>query len=248
MNAISINGLCKKFNSKEVYDDLSVDFKEGKITAIFGPNGSGKTTLLNILTGLVKADQGKINIKAENKSDIGYIFQNYRDSLLPWKTNYENVAFPLEIANKSKIEIQRQIEELEMLFEFSVDWNMYPYQLSGGQQQLLAFMRALISEPKILFVDEPFSALDYENNLKLREHLQRYFLAKKITIIIITHNIEEAVHLSDSIVVFSKMPTRHIQTIENTLKYPRTVESLKTEEFHRIKDAVLSVFLKSVHI
>ena len=100
-------------------------------------------------------------------------------------------------------------------------------------------MRAMVTKPKVLFIDEPFSALDYENNLRLREHLQKYFLAFKPTILLITHNIEEAVHLAEKIVVFSQKPTKVLEVIDNPLPYPRTLQSLKVEQFHQTKLFIL---------
>jgi len=244
----SVKNLKKSFKNTEVFRDFSIEIEKGKITAIFGPNGSGKSTLLNILSGITKSDGGSFSIKDFNKFKSSYIFQNYRESLLPWRTNFENVALPLEIQKKSKEEIKQKVEEIQKIFGFKFDWNKYPYELSGGQQQILAFMRALITNPSILFIDEPFSALDYENNLLLREHLQKYYLAFKPTILLITHNIEEAVHLAEEIVIFSKKPTVIIETIDNPLPYPRTVQSLKVEEFHKVKDRVLSVFQKAANL
>ena len=245
---IRIENLKKSYGKIEIFKDLNFTIGSKKITVIFGPNGSGKSTLLNILAGLVPKDIGEYSIENGGKFKISYIFQNYRESLLPWRNNFENLAFPLEIQGVSREEITKRVEKLQKLFEFKIDWKQFPYQLSGGQQQILAFMRALITEPTILFIDEPFSALDYENNLKLREHLQKYYLAYKPTILLVTHNIEEAVHLADKIVIFSRKPTRVISTIDNSLAYPRDIKSLKTEEFHKIKDKVLSAFQESIKL
>jgi NitT/TauT family transport system ATP-binding protein len=246
--AISVQNLRKSFANTEVFRDFSVDFEPGKITAIFGPNGCGKSTLFNILSGIVARDGGSFQIENFDHFQFSYIFQNYRESLLPWRTNFENVALPLEIQNKDKEEIRLKVEELQKLFELKFNWKGYPYELSGGQQQILAFMRALVTNPKVLFIDEPFSALDYENNLRLREHLQKYFLAFRPTILLVTHNIEEAVHLAEKIVVFSQRPTTVLEVIDNPLPYPRTVQSLKVEQFHQVKDKVLSVFQKATHL
>ena len=246
--AISAQNLKKSFNNTEVFQDFSIGVEREKITAIFGPNGSGKSTLLNILSGIVAKDGGEFNIENFNHFEFSYIFQNYRESLLPWRTNFENIALPLEIQNKSRQEIRQRVEELQKLFDFKFNWESYPYELSGGQQQILAFMRALVTNPKVLFIDEPFSALDYENNLHLREYLQKYYLAFKPTILLITHNIEEAVHLADKIVVFSKKPTKVLEVIDNPQPYPRTVQSLKAEQFHQVKDEVLSVFQKAINL
>lgn len=247
-SAITVRGLFKSFDDTKVLDDFSIDFEQGKITAIFGPNASGKSTLLNILSGVIQADKGNFRIKDSNRFQISYIFQNYRDSLLPWRTNFQNIALPLEIQGKSGREIRHRVEELQALFEFDFDWNGYPYQLSGGQQQILAFIRALVSHPKVLFVDEPFSALDYENNLRLRDHVQRYYLAYKPTILLVTHNIEEAVHLASEIVVLSQKPVKTLKRINNPLRYPRTVRTLTSEHFHKVKDQVLSTFVRAANL
>src|SRR3989344_514445 len=246
--AISVKNLKKSFKNTEVFEDFSIDFEQGKITAIFGPNGSGKSTLLNTLSGILHKEGGEFTIKDFNHFQFSYIFQNYRESLLPWRTNFDNLALPLQIQNKSKEHIENKVKELQKLFDFNFDWKQYPYELSGGQQQILAFMRALVTEPKVLFIDEPFSALDYENNLRLREHLQRYYMLFKPTILLITHNIEEAIHLAEKIAVFSQKPTRVIEVVDNPLPYPRTVQSLKSEQFHQVKDRVFSIFQKAANL
>lgn len=242
--AISVQDLKKTFNNIEVFQDFNFNVEPEKITAIFGPNGSGKSTLLNILSGVTNKDGGEFKIDNFNQFEFGYIFQNYRESLLPWRTNFENIVLPLEIQHKNLKERQQKVEDLQKLFGFNFNWESYPYELSGGQQQILAFMRALITKPRVLFIDEPFSALDYENNLRLREYLQKYFLMFKPTILLITHNIEEAVHLAGNIAVFSQRPTKVLEIIENSFPYPRTIELLKTEQFHQTKDRVLSAFQK----
>ncbi len=246
--AISIKNLKKSYNGTEVFRDFTMTIERNKISAIFGPNGSGKSTILNILSGILSKESGDIYINDFNRFRTSYIFQNYRESLLPWRTNFENIALPLEVQRIPEQEIRRKVEELQIFFAFPCNWDDYPYQLSGGQQQILSFMRALVNQPELLFIDEPFSALDYENNLLLRERLQKYYLTFKPTILIITHNIEEAVHLAEKIIVFSKKPTRIVKVIENPAAYPRTIEFLMTEQFHLIKDQVLSVFQKEVDL
>jgi NitT/TauT family transport system ATP-binding protein len=246
--AISVKNLKKSFNNNEVFQDFNVSVDPGKITAIFGPNGCGKSTLLNILSGIVEKDGGEFNIENFDRFNFSYIFQNYRESLLPWRTNFENVALPLEIRNKSKQKIEQKVKELQKIIGVKFEWDGYPYELSGGQQQMLAFTRALIATPKFLFIDEPFSALDYENNLHLRTQLQKYYLAFKPTILLVTHNIEEAVHLAEKIVVLSQKPAKVLEIIDNPLPYPRTLQSLKTEQFNKVKDKVLSVFQKTINL
>jgi len=155
---------------------------------------------------------------------------------------------PLQIQKKSNQEIKKRVDDMKKLFKFEFDLSGFPGDLSGGQQQVLAFARSIITRPKILFIDEPFSALDYENNLQLRMHLQKYYLKYKPTILMITHNIEEAVHLGEKIVILSKKPTRVVKIINNPLPYPRSIETLKTQEFHKIKDTILSIFQREIKI
>ncbi|MEK7463773.1 MAG: ABC transporter ATP-binding protein [Patescibacteria group bacterium] len=247
-SAVTVKGLVKRFGKILLFKDFSVEIEPRKITAIFGPNGSGKSTLLNIIAGITTPDKGERTIDKDKEFRLSYIFQNYRDSLFPWRTNFENIAFPLEIQGLSKEEIRKRVEELQTVFEFQFDWNAYPYQLSGGQQQILAFIRALVTRPTLLLIDEPFSALDYENNLLLRKHLLRYYESYRPTVLIITHNIEEAVHLSHRILVLGKNPTTILDTIENGIPFPRSIDALKSETFHRIKDKVLQTFQRSTSI
>jgi NitT/TauT family transport system ATP-binding protein len=186
--AIEIKGITKSYGDKKIFSDFSLSIKEGEMVSVIGSNGCGKTTLMNILAGVTLEDSGSINLNSKN---ISYVFQNYRESLLPWKNNYENVAFPLEIKGHSVKEIEKKVKDLEKIFGVGIKWDDYPYNLSGGQQQILSFFRALLSEPRIILIDEAFSALDFENNLLLRKILQKYYIEKKPTVVMITHNIEE---------------------------------------------------------
>jgi NitT/TauT family transport system ATP-binding protein len=214
-----------------------LNIKKKDIIALFGPNGCGKSTILNTIS-----NENEKNIQKNfNISELSYVFQNYRDSLLPWKTNYENIIFPLKIKKTEENIINSQCNEIAKLFDFK-DLNKYPYQLSGGQQQIVALMRALITKPKVLFIDEPFSALDYENNLMIRQYILKYYEKYLPTILIITHNIEEAVHLANKIIILSKSPTTVKNIIDNPEKYPRKMSFLQSQQFHDVKNKVLTAF------
>ncbi len=247
-SAISIRSLRKTVDGTDIYAGLSFDVKAGGITAIFGPNGCGKSTLLNIASGLAKHDGGTCDVDGLDRFRFSYIFQNYRESLLPWRTNFRNISFPLEIQGKSDAFINERIDSLKALFKTDFDLHRHPYQLSGGQQQAVAFLRALAAEPSVLFMDEPFSALDYENSLRMRDSIQQYCIRHKPTVLFISHDIEEAVHLADRIIVLSQKPTNVIEVIENRLPYPRTLQALNSEEFHHIKNKVLVAFQKAAKL
>ena len=242
MQTISVKALGKKFSETELFSGISFSVDRGEIVAIFGPNGSGKTTLLNIISGLAEKTSGDVKNPFLENNQFSYIFQNYKESLLPWKSNYENIAFPLRLQGKKNGEIKKKVEELDKIFGFSEQFEMFPYELSGGQQQMLAFIRALVSKPKALFIDEPFAALDYENNLKLREILLNYHSRYMPAILIVTHDIEEAVHLASKIIMLSKKPARIVGIIENDATYPRQLSYLKSKQFFEVKEKVLNAF------
>lgn len=247
-SAISVSGLRKSFQVQELYENLTFEVETGKITALFGPNGCGKSTLLNILAGLISKDAGTIQIEDFHPFRFSYVFQSYRESLLPWRTNFDNLAFPLEIQKWDRQRINTRIKELQAFFELKFSLNSYPFELSGGQQQMLAFLRALAPKPQLLFLDEPFSALDYENNIRLREKLEAYYLQEKPTVLLISHNIEEAVQVAHKILILSRTPTTILEQVENTLPYPRTLETLKSREFEQTKDRILSIFQRTVQL
>jgi NitT/TauT family transport system ATP-binding protein len=241
---IAVNSIKKRFDGHDVFSDLSFEVNEGDIVAIFGPNGCGKSTILNILSGLVQKDGGNFKIDKLGLHKFSYVFQNYRESLLPWRTNRDNVAFPLELQKLGKEEISERIHEIEETCGTTLDMDMFPYEMSGGQQQIIAFIRSLATHPQLLLMDEPFSALDYETNLILRQKLQTYHIKHKPTIVVITHDIEEAVHLANKIIVLSKRPAKIVSLIRNPAPYPRNIDFIASAAFHNVKDKVLVAFKK----
>ena len=176
--------------------------------SVFGPNGCGKSTLINMIAGLFPVDAGEILFDGQplNKIKFGYVFQNYREALFPWLRAFDNVAYPLKVMGVPKAERKRRVEKIVANLNVKIDLNLYPYQMSGGQQQLVSIMRALVVDPEILFLDEPFSALDYEMTLFMREQLQRVFVETGTTTVLVSHDLEEAVYLSDRILLLSRHP------------------------------------------
>lgn len=245
---ITVRGVTKWFAGSLLYHNLDLCIAKGKITCIFGPNGCGKSTLLNILAGLTPTDAGKIlfDNKPLSETRIGYVFQNYREAMFPWLRAIDNIKYPLKIAGLSRIQCEERVEELVNLFGVKIDLCRYPYELSGGQQQLVSIMRALATYPKVLFLDEPFSALDYETTLSMREKLQEIFKASRVTMVMISHDLEEAVYMADRIVLLTKRPTQVAEEIVFDAPRPRTTETLSEREFIKVKARCLEVFQKEV--
>jgi NitT/TauT family transport system ATP-binding protein len=164
---VTVRGLSKSFVGKPLYTNFNLDLPRSKIVSIFGPNGCGKSTLMNIIAGLVPLDAGEILFDGKSLKDtkIGYVFQNYRDALFPWITAWDNIAYPLRRGGMKEADVCIRVQALIKLFEIRFDLQRYPYELSGGQMQTVCIMRSMATEPEVLFLDEPFSALDFEMTL-----------------------------------------------------------------------------------
>jgi NitT/TauT family transport system ATP-binding protein len=246
---VTIRGLSKRFADAVVYDNFDLDIPRGKLLSVFGPNGCGKSTLINMVAGLVPKDGGEVLFdgKPLNAIKFGYVFQNYREALFPWLRSIENIEYPLKLMKLSKAERRLRTERLVANLGVRIDLSRYPYELSGGQQQLVSIMRALVVEPEILFLDEPFSALDYEMTLFMREQLQRIFMETGTTTVLVSHDLEEAVYLADRILLLSRGPARISDFVAYDKARPRTDATLSESEFVRVKAHCLEVFQREVH-
>jgi NitT/TauT family transport system ATP-binding protein len=190
--------------------DITLDVKEGEFISFLGPSGCGKTTLLSIIAGLIKPTSGSILL--ENKpikssdNDIGYMLQ--QDYLFPWKTIAENISLGLKINNTLTEEKEKYTIALLGQMGLHQLESFYPRQLSGGMRQRVALVRTLATEPKLLMLDEPFSALDFQTKLKLEDLVSNTLQTFKKTAILVTHDIGEAIAMSDRIILFSPSPGR----------------------------------------
>jgi NitT/TauT family transport system ATP-binding protein len=245
---VTIRGLTKHFPDAVLYDRFDLDIPRGKLVSIFGPNGCGKSTLINMITGLIPTDAGEILFDGKPLRDIkfGYVFQNYREALFPWLRAIDNIQYPLKLMKLPKAERRLRTERMIASLGVKVDLNRYPYELSGGQQQLVSILRALVVEPQILFLDEPFSALDYEMTLFMRDQLQRIFVETGTTTVLVSHDLEEAVYLADRILLLSRRPASIADYVHYDAARPRTDATLSQDDFVRVKAHCLEVFQREV--
>jgi NitT/TauT family transport system ATP-binding protein len=245
---IEIRGLTKRFGDSYIYRNFDLDLREGEFISIFGPNGCGKSTFINLISGMVPIDAGTVlyDGKTIGQTRVSYVFQNYREALFPWMRAIKNIQYPLRILGLDTATRARRVEELLAEFDIQIDLNRYPYELSGGQQQMVSILRALVTDPEVLFLDEPFSALDYEMTLFMRERLQQVFLKRRNTMILVSHDLEEAIQLANRVLLLTRRPTRIAETISVDVPWPRTSRSLTSPEFVAIKSHCLEVFNREV--
>ncbi len=228
---IRLNNLSKVFETKKgpfvAIDSLTLDIPKGCFFMIVGPSGCGKTTLLRILAGLETHTSGTMEITPPNDARPGnaMIFQG--DSLFPWMTVWDNAAYGLVMRNKPKGEVNDIVSHYLQRTGLSKFRDYYPHQLSGGMRQRVSISRAFATDPDILLMDEPFSALDEQNKVLLQEELLRIWEETKKTVMFITHSVDEAVTLGDRIMVMTAHPGRDKATIDVPFERPRKVLELR---------------------
>lgn len=228
MNIQAYN-ICKKFQHLAVLDDVSLNINSGELIALLGPSGSGKTTLLRIIAGLEQADSGQILLKGEDlqnkpiqERQLGFVFQHY--ALFKHMSVFDNIAFGLKMRPKkhrlSDADIHKKVRYLLELVHLEAFCHHYPNELSGGQRQRVALARALAIEPKVLLLDEPFGALDTKVRQELRRWMRKLHDDIHLTSILVTHDQEEAIEISDRIVIMSHGKIEQVGTPENIWKNP----------------------------
>ena len=233
---IVIDGITKNFGALPVVDNVSFDVSDGEFVAIVGPSGCGKSTLLNIIAGFERADRGEIRIDGVRRlgpSRNGIMISQH-GSVFPWLTVQENLMFGLSGDNHGdKVALADRYIAMVGLAGFET---AYPHELSGGMLKRVELARALVVKPEILYMDEPFSALDALMSLRMQTELRRILEEERHTVLLITHDVEEAIYLADRIVVLSPRPTT-IQTIFNIdMPHPRKLSDPKAQE---LREAIL---------
>lgn len=204
---LTIDNICKRFGDNQVLDHLSADVSHGEHVTLLGPSGCGKSTIMNIITGILEADEGTVAVNGK----IGYMQQ--KDLLLPWKTCMDNVILPAILAGTPKNEAVDQAKPFFKTFMLDGFENSYPSEMSGGMRQRASFLRTFLSSGDILLLDEPFGAVDSITRSTLQEWLIDISQDLDLTILMITHDIDEAILLSDRIFVLSDKPASVCDTI-----------------------------------
>jgi sulfonate transport system ATP-binding protein len=243
--SLEIRGLAKSFlidgRVHPVFSRFDLAIEDGEFVAIVGESGSGKTTLLRIIAGLETADAGSVAVGGRYVdgvgTDRGMVFQEPR--LLPWLTVRKNVSFGLELRKLAQPAIDRTAEEFLDLVGLGKFGSAYPSQMSGGMAQRVGIARALVTDPKILLLDEPLGALDAMTKLRMQRELERLWQERKLTMIMVTHDIEEAVYLADKVVVMSNGREDVREVIPVPLPRPRDRSG---KEFVAVREALLKEF------
>jgi len=221
----------EKFKALE---NINFEIKQGQFVCIVGPSGCGKSTLLRLVSSLMPYDTGKITVSENTK--FSFVFQNF--ALFPWLTVRENISFGLKMEGKDESDINKEISQRIEKIGLKGFENKHPKELSGGMKQRVGIARALAINPNLLILDEPFSALDTFTAKKLRDELIKIWKENNLTILMVSHLIEEAVELADKVMVFSSSPGTIKETIDTTLPRPRNVRS---KEFFNLVDKISSL-------
>jgi NitT/TauT family transport system ATP-binding protein len=221
-------------------DGVNLAISEGEFVAIVGPSGCGKTTFLSVVDGLIAATSGRILVDGEVVTrpgpDRAVVFQDA--SLLPWRTVLNNVCYGLECLGISSREAQARAARLIALVGLSGFEHHYPHELSGGMQQRVNLARALVVDPKILLMDEPFAALDAQTRELMQQELTRIWAEARKTVLFITHQIDEAIYLADRVVVFSGRPGKVKDSIPVDIERPRPIGVKRQPRFHALEDRI----------
>jgi len=239
---LRVKEVCKTFLQHReppvaVIDDVSFDVGAGELVSLLGPSGCGKTTLLRIIAGLVPASSGTIEMNGrpitEPQPDFGMVFQT--PVLMPWRTALANVLYPMELLRRNGREAKERALSLLETVGLGDFTNRMPRELSGGMQQRVSLCRALIHEPSLLLMDEPFGALDELTRLAMNDLLLELRQGSQVTIVFVTHSISEAIYLSDRVIVLGKRPCKMMADLRPEFSYPRHMSLRHTEGFNQLE-------------
>ena len=237
MPVVSVDHLNKVYESKarrvEAIGDLSFEVRHGDFTCIVGPSGAGKTTLLKCLSGLLAPTRGRIRVNGHDVTsppeEMAVVFQEYGRSLFPWKTVRQNIELPLRERKVPAAQRKRMVDLALEAVALAGVGDSYPWQLSGGMQQRVAIARAVAYQPKVMVLDEPFAAVDAQTRADLEDLMLRLWTELDLTVIFVTHDIDEAVYLGQRVLVLSSSPTRVLDDVQVDIPGPRTQAQTRIE-------------------
>jgi NitT/TauT family transport system ATP-binding protein len=247
---LSIESVTKKFSTDQgvvhALDNFSISIEEGEFLAVVGPSGCGKSTLMAIIAGLLRMDAGRVVINGQKVdgpfTDVGIVFQNH--VLLDWLSVLNNVLFQTNMRRLPRKEYEPRARELLKMVDLEGFEKSYPYELSGGMKQRCSICRALLHDPPLLLMDEPFGALDALTRDQLCIDLEKIWLSTRKTVIFITHSVQEAVQLADRIVVMTPRPGRIYKEVPIDLPRPRYEQALAADEFYHLVEEIKQSFLE----
>ena len=242
---ISVRGAGKRYDALEVFRGVDLEIGQREIVALVGPSGCGKTTLLRCVDGLIPLTDGVVAIDdapvREPRAGVAMVFQHF--GLFPWKTVYDNVAYGLRLAGASRGEIAEKVPHFVNLVGLKGFEQAYPYQVSGGMQQRCGLARALATEPSVMLMDEPFAAVDAQTREILQFELLRIWDMRPMTMLFVTHSIEEAVLMGDRVIVLKGRPSSVFETIAVDLPRPRGRQTLGLPRFNELREHVWSTLM-----
>jgi len=250
---LSVQDLCHGFtvNGKAVpvFQGVSLDIAQGEFLGVLGPSGCGKSTLLQIIAGLLPSVSGRVMFEGHPivapPEDMVYLFQQYNKSLLPWRSTKANVGFALEGRGLSRQEKNERCLEYLRIVGLADFADHFPWQLSGGMQQRVAIARALAANPKVLLMDEPFSAVDALTRLELQTLVLDVWAKSKLTIVMVTHDVDEAVFMADRIAMLGERPSSVATVVETGLPRPRDpISTRELPRFLKLRHSLLNMLLK----
>ena len=239
-----VDRLEKRFSSHDraAFKDISLAIRQGEFVALIGPSGCGKSTLLHIMAGLSQPTSGKVKLHGETvaapRPEMMFVFQQYTKSIFPWKTVLDNVLLGVKYQSGASREALKKIclEHLDLVGLARYP-NYYPYQLSGGMQQRVAIARALVRRPKILLMDEPFSALDAMMRVELQDLLLKLWSDLKLTVLFVTHDLDEALYLAQRVILLSASPGTIAEEVNVPLAYPRQqIETRSDQTYLQLRE------------
>ncbi|MGY1718650.1 ABC transporter ATP-binding protein [Blastococcus sp. SYSU DS0552] len=250
---LDVRGLRKVFNvgkpdERMAIDEVTFSIRKGEFVCVVGPSGAGKTTLLRCISGLASPSRGSVEFEGARLTSVpdqlGVVFQDYGRSLFPWFTNGANIALPLKARGVPKAERAQRVQEVLHAVGLGHVEKQYPWQLSGGMQQRVAIARTLSYKPDLLLMDEPFASVDAQTRFDLEDLILRVRTELGITVVLVTHDIDEAIYLSDRIVVLSGSPSRVREIVDVPLGSQREqVATRSSETFLDLRKHLLSLVM-----